>query len=111
MWKRLWFRFSGFVVCAIAIVLPYRARLFFGKTLNFFTNPLKASAAVFMAPQLRFWNKIILRAVFWLGFPPSKLLLILGTGRSRMAPPTGSATYWVPRETPEVLDAGIGDPF
>jgi len=110
VWRNLWFRISGFIVCAIAILLPYRARLVFAKFLNFLGNPVKHSMAVFLGPQLRFWNKVVLRFVFWMGFPPSKLLIVFG-GRSRMAPKHGSPTYWVEREKPEVLDAEIDEPF
>jgi len=112
VWRNLWFRISGFLVCTIAILLPYRMRLGFAGMLNFLGHPLKRLARL-MAPQVRFWNKLILGGVFWLGFPVSKLMLRLGgaRGRSMMAPPHGSATYWVKRVKPEVLNAEIDDPF
>lgn len=108
--KRTWLFVSGAVACAITLALPYRPRLLFAKVLSYLTNPRLWTASAAYQKQLRFWNRMVLGLVFFLGFPIAALLFRLG-GRGRLAPRSGSATYWVPRRPPTEMEQGIRDPF
>lgn len=109
-WKQWWLFVSGAVACAITLVLPYRPRLWFAKVLNFLSNPPSATASIFYRKQLRFWNRLVLGVVFFLGFPLAAILFRLGS-RKGLAPRSGSGTYWVSRRPPEDFVKGIRDPF
>lgn len=108
--KRMWFLASGTVACAIALALPYRPRLLFAKALIHLASPRLWTVSAAYQKQMRFWNRMVLGLVFFLGFPIAALLFRLG-GRGRLAPRSGSATYWVPRRPPEEMERGIRDPF
>ncbi len=108
--KGAWLFVSGAVVCAIVLALPYRPRLLFAKVLNYLSNPPSRTVSILFERQSRFWNRIVLGLVFFLGFPIAAILFRIA-GRGRLAPPSGSATYWVPRPPPEEFEKGIRDPF
>ncbi len=94
----------------LALALPYRPRLLLAKVTTYATNPPSQVASMLLRRQSRFWNRLVLGLVFFLGLPWAALFFRMG-GAARMAPPPGSATYWVPRRPPEELDQGIRDPF
>ena len=103
-------RLSGLAACAIMLVLPYRPRLLFAKVLVGLTHPPRWTAAVWFPRSWRFWNRVILTLVFFLGFPIASVLLRM-TGRRRLGPAAESPTFFVPRDPPERIEAGIRDPF
>lgn len=108
--KRIWLFLSGVVATAIALALPYRPRLWFAKVLNHLTNPPSATASVLYQKQVRFWNRIVLGLVFFLGFPIAAILLRIG-GRRHLGPQSECETYWAPRPSPEEMEKGVRDPF
>ncbi len=108
--KNRWFFASGAVACAIALALPYRARFLFAKVLNYLSNPFGHTVPMLFGRQAKFWNRVLLGLVFFLGFPVAALLVRIA-GRSRLAPRPGAPTYWVPRSPPEAFGKGIRDPF
>jgi len=108
--RKAWLRISGFVVCLIAALLPYRPRLFLAKVLNYLSNPLKATMPLLLQRPLKFWNKVILGLVFFLGFPITKLFFLI-SGRTRLAPSHRTATFWEKRRPAEQLEQEIEEPF
>lgn len=108
--KRGWLFLSGAVACAIALALPYRARLLFAKVLNYWSNPFGHTIAILFGRQAKFWNRVLLGVVFFLGFPVAALLVRVA-GRNHLAPRSGAPTYWVPRSNPDAFEKGIRDPF
>lgn len=106
--KGAWLYISGILVCMIAVVLPYRLRLFFAKILNYITNPPSWTASLLFQKQLRWWNKVILGMVFFLGLPIAALMMRLG--RKTAMDPSGNS-WWVARRTPQEIEKGIRDPF
>ena len=107
---RTWLRLSGTIACAIAIMLPYRPRLFFARILNYLSNPVTSTIGLAFQRQARAWNRVVLALVFFLGFPLAKALSML-RGSAAKDPGKGAATYWVPRPLPEEFDRGIRETF
>jgi len=102
--QRFWRRFSGWVVCAIALVLPYSARMYFVRALNYVANRPSRGAALLLRGPARFWNRVLLALVFFLGFPFARLALLF-----KRRPRPDSA--WVDRPAPEDLERHVEDPF
>ena len=103
-------RAAALVACAIAALLPYRARALCARALHVTVGPGDMTQTAFMRLQLRFWNKVLLGLVFWGGLPPSRLLLTFW-GRAKLPPARGAKSYWVSRESADTLSAGTRDPF
>ena len=108
--NKAWMRFSGTIVCAIVLLLPYRPRLFFARILNYLSNPITSTIGLAFQRQARVWNKLVLGLVFFLGFPLAKALSALGN-RAAKGPRAGAETYWTPRPAPESFDRDIREPF
>lgn len=108
--RAFWMRASGAFVCAVALALPYRPRLLFAKALTWLTNPVSDTVGMSFRKQARFWNKVILALVFFLGFPLAKFLLVIS--RRRPQGPRGETpTFWVARPAPEAFTEHVREPF
>ena len=108
--RRFWLRWSATAVCALALLLPYRPRVFLARFLAYLSNPGNSTIGLAFQRQARLWNRAVLALVFFLGFPLAKVLLLL-TSRGRLAPPAGAATFWASRLPAEQFDRNVREPF
>ncbi len=107
--RGFWFRLTGTLVVAVAIVLPYRMRLLFARVCTFLHNGFGAAFAVGAGRQARFWNHMVLLVVFYLGISSAALFRWIGKLFSTRRKVTG--TYWIERETPESFIEKVKEPF
>lgn len=108
--KALWLRVSGAIVCSFSLLLPYKPRFWFAKLLTWGSNPVSSSIGMSFQKQARFWNKIVLAFVFYLGFPLAKLFLWI-SGKRPLGKKKTAETFWHPRPTPESFVKDLAEPF
>lgn len=106
--QQMYYFVSGLVVTMIALVLPHRARVAFGYSLNYFFKPFQAIHLLGRS-IIKICNFLILVIMYVVGFGSSKVLyMIMGP---HMVEKTVQTSYWHPREPIEMVLQGMVDPF
>ena len=101
---------SGLTVTVIAMLLPYRLRVWFAYVLNFIFNRPASSVFFLFDLQKRMFNFLALLIIYFVGFGISKpIAMIFGGGSLKKKKKDDN--YWLQREELDSIIAGMENPF